>query len=124
MSSSDKIVYAPRDENGHANSRKVRSTWPKVIVTESYLTLAFDSSRSLRPRATNLTLARHSPVFISRRVKYYFFLFLQRLSSLFFLLLVYHLAFPHFFTAQKVTCICVMKNIVCSKRSKLDIRLV
>ena len=46
MSSSDKIVYAPRAESGHANSHKVRSTWPKVIATESYLALALDSSRS------------------------------------------------------------------------------
>ena len=32
-----------------------------------------------------------------------FFLFLHRLSSLFFLLLLYDLAFPHFFTARHVT---------------------
>ena len=48
MSSSDKIVYAPRDESGHANSRKVRSTWPKVIATESYL--AQCKNPRLRPR--------------------------------------------------------------------------
>ena len=34
---------------------------------------------------------------------FFFFLLLQRFSSLFFLLLVYGLAFPHFFTAQQVT---------------------
>ena len=33
----------------------------------------------------------------------FFFLLLQRFSSLFFLLLVYGRAFPHFFTAQQVT---------------------
>ena len=38
-----------------------------------------------------------------RRPSKVFFLFLQRFSSLFFLLLVYGLAFPHFFTAQQVT---------------------
>ena len=49
MSSSDKIVYAPRAESGHANTRKVRSTWPKVIATESRdqaVIPALDSSRS------------------------------------------------------------------------------
>ena len=84
MSSSDKIVYAPRAENGHANSRTVRITWPKVIVIESYLavsslglrprflTLALDSSRSPSASCDELTLAVHSPVFISRRVMYYY----------------------------------------------------
>ena len=85
MCSSDKIVYAPRAESGHANSRKVRSTWPKVIVTESYLARWHPSAYGLgpsfprstahdhlRPRATNLTLAVHSPAFGSRRVMYYF----------------------------------------------------
>ena len=37
MPSSGETVYAPRGESSHANSRKVRSTWPEVIVTESYL---------------------------------------------------------------------------------------
>ena len=69
MSSSDKIVYAPRAESGHANSRKVRSTWPKVIATESYLAVRI---LGLRPRATNLTLAVHSPAFVSLRVSYYY----------------------------------------------------
>ena len=84
MSSSDKIVYAPRAESGHAYLRKVRSTWPKVIATESYLArwhpsaygLGFSLPRStahdhLQPRATNLTLAVHSPAFVSLRVSYY-----------------------------------------------------
>ena len=39
MSSLGKIVYAPRGESGHANSRKVRNTWPKVIATERYLAI-------------------------------------------------------------------------------------
>ena len=37
MSSLRKIVYAPRGESDHATLRKVRSTWPKVIATESDL---------------------------------------------------------------------------------------
>ena len=41
MSSSDKIVYASRYQSDHASSRKVRSTWPKVIATESYLAITF-----------------------------------------------------------------------------------
>ena len=85
MSSSDKIVYAPRAKSGHANSRKVRSTRPKVIVTKSYrarwhpsaygLGLSFPRSTApvhLRPRATNWTLAVHSPAFVSLRVRYYY----------------------------------------------------
>ena len=84
MSSSDKIVYAPRAESGHANSRKVRSPWPQVIATESYLArcqpaaygLGFSPPRStardhLRPRAMNLTLAAHCLAFVSLRVIYY-----------------------------------------------------
>ena len=51
MSSSDKIVYAPRDESGHAHSRKVRSTWPKVIATESY------RAREWRPEAVGRGLS-------------------------------------------------------------------
>ena len=86
MCSSDKKVYAPRAESGHANSRnKVRSTWPKVIVTyfltqweSSAYGLGFSLPRStahdhLRPRATNLSLAVHSPAFVSLRVRHYFF---------------------------------------------------
>ena len=85
MSSSDKIVYAPRAESGNAHSRKVRSTWPKVIATESYLARwqpsayrlgpSFPRSTAhdhLRPRATNLTLAAHSPAYVSLRVSYYY----------------------------------------------------
>ena len=84
ITSSDKIVYAPRGESGHANSSKVRSTWPKVIATESYLERwqpsayglgpSFPRSTArdhLRPRATNLTLAAHSIAFVSLRVIYY-----------------------------------------------------
>ena len=85
MSSSDKIVYPSRDESGHANSRKVRSTWPKVIATESYLARwqrsayglgpsfpRWTAHDHLRPRATNLTLAAHSLAFVFLRVSYYF----------------------------------------------------
>ena len=45
MSLSGKIVYAPRGESGHANSRKVVGTWPKVIATERYLAITFDLVR-------------------------------------------------------------------------------
>ena len=46
MTSSNKIVYAPRDQSGHANSRKVRSTWSKVIATESYFAPTATDSHS------------------------------------------------------------------------------
>ena len=85
MSSSDKIVYGHRGESGHAISRKVRSTWPKVIATESDLARwqpsayglgpSFPRSTAhdhLRPRATSLTLAAHSPAFVFLRVSYYY----------------------------------------------------
>ena len=52
----------------------------KVLTT---LLLTFFSTFSIRPSV-------------------FFFLFLQRLFLLFFLLLVYGLAFPHFFAAQQV----------------------
>ena len=45
MSSSGQIVYAPRDESGHVNLRKVRITWPKVIATQRYLAITFDLVR-------------------------------------------------------------------------------
>ena len=45
MSSSGKIAYASWGESGHANSRQVRSTWPKVIATERYLAITFDLVR-------------------------------------------------------------------------------
>ena len=53
MSSSDKIVYAPRGESGHANSRKVRSTSPNVIASESYLpcSIIFPRGKNRRPTA-------------------------------------------------------------------------
>ena len=59
MSSSDKIVYAPRDESGHANSRKVRSTSPKVIATESYLARWQPSAYGLGPSfSRSITFSR------------------------------------------------------------------
>ena len=42
-------LYARRAESGHANSRKVRSTWPKVIATESYLARWHPSAYGLGP---------------------------------------------------------------------------
>ena len=79
---SGKIVYTPRGESVHANSRKVRSTWPKVIATESYravrilglrlrvLTPALDSSRSPSASCGELDARLHSLTFTSLRVMY------------------------------------------------------
>ena len=62
MSSSGKIVYALRGESGHANSPKVRSTWPKVIASCPVQGEEPEAvGRGFLPReitrATNLTLA-------------------------------------------------------------------
>ena len=68
MSSSDKIVYAPRAKSGHANSRKVRSTWLKVIMAESYLARGHPSVYGLGPSfPRTITFSRGTPALDSSR---------------------------------------------------------
>ena len=86
------LHYSPlvRAANSHSSEKVLSHSYRNVLFFFFFsifttLLLTFFSTFSIRPS-----------IFVV-------FLILQRLSSLFFLLSVYGLAFPHFFTSQQVT---------------------